>query len=83
MEKYNFKGNIFQEIVWYRKKKVVNTFFFAQFLCKTIIALLYTKYSAWFCAIKDNLNIFLLKSCARNRYQVRRFKKKNTERPKF
>lgn len=21
MEKYNFKGNIFQEIVWYRKKK--------------------------------------------------------------
>lgn len=21
LEKYNFKGNIFQEIVWYRKKK--------------------------------------------------------------
>lgn len=66
-----------------QKKKGGQYIFFAQFLCKTIIALLYTKYSAWFCAIKDNLNIFLLKSCARNRYQVRRFKKKNTERPKI
>lgn len=62
-----------------KKRWSINFIFAPQFLCKTIIALLYTKYSAWFYAIKDNLNIFLLKSCVRNRYQVCRFKK-NIER---